>query len=501
MAQKRIQRELQNIKSEQIKNLIELKPVDEKDLFHCRAIFMGPEGSPYEGGTFYLKINFPTDYPFKPPDFKIETKIFHPNIFPNGFMCLDELLWRLKSEWSPAFTIGRLLTLIFSLLSNPNTGFFYNKEANELYKKNKDEFYKKARDYAIIYANAPTDNKDFFYLKGKERIEYELNNVEYDENIEISKEESIYSFYKLKTIIKRPKDSPYEKEKLELFFDFPKDYPLEPFRFYISSSGYDDYLNSVEKICNLIVKEKWNRLFLIKDSIRLIIKCLNKNFIKNIIDNKDNEMMEKINELEKLLNKEKMENQNLLEQNKKLDIKLKESEELINTLLQENSNLNKKIYELEELSKKTVINNSINKNNLEYDKLMKDYNNLKNDYNKLMNDYKIIWNEKKKLKRENDEKNNNKIVNKDINVKFISIDQQINFDITCSGDSTFAEIEELLYREYPDYRETNNIFLANGKEILRFKSINENNIGEGIQIILYQPQQFTIYNLNNQKNS
>ena len=170
MAQKRIQRELQNIKSEQIKNLIELKPVDEKDLFHCRAIFMGPEGSPYEGGTFYLKINFPTDYPFKPPDFKIETKIFHPNIFPNGFMCLDELLWRLKSEWSPAFTIGRLLTLIFSLLSNPNTGFFYNKEANELYKKNKDEFYKKARDYAIIYDNAPTDNKDFFYLKGKERI-------------------------------------------------------------------------------------------------------------------------------------------------------------------------------------------------------------------------------------------------------------------------------------------------------------------------------------------
>ena len=249
------------------------------------------------------------------------------------------------------------------------------------------------------------------------------------------------------------------------------------------------------------MKEKWNRLFLIKDSIRLIIKCLNNNFIKNIIDDKDNEMKEKINELKKLLNKEKMENQNLLEQNKKLDIKLKESEELINTLLQENSNLNKKIYELEELSKKTVINNSINKNNLEYDKLMKDYNNLKNDYNKLMNDYKIISNEKNKLKRENDEKNNNKIVNKDINVKFISIDQQINFDITCSGDSTFAEIEELLYREYPDYRETNNIFLANGKEILRFKSINENNIGEGIQIILYQPQQFTIYNLNNQKNS
>ena len=45
-------------------------PINEKDLFHCRAIFMGPEGSPYEGGKFYLNINVPKDYPFKPPDFK-----------------------------------------------------------------------------------------------------------------------------------------------------------------------------------------------------------------------------------------------------------------------------------------------------------------------------------------------------------------------------------------------------------------------------------------------
>ena len=72
-------------------------------------------------------------------------------------------------------------------------------------------------------------------------------------------------------------------------------------------------------------------------------------------------------------------------------------------------------------------------------------------------------------------------------VNFISQDQKINYAIPCSGNSIFAQIEELLYQEYPEYRETNNIFLANGKEILRFKTINENNVGTGRPIMLITP--------------
>ena len=50
-----------------------------------------------------------------------------------------------------------------------------------------------------------------------------------------------------------------------------------------------------------------------------------------------------------------------------------------------------------------------------------------------------------------------------------------------------AEIEEKLYKQYPQYRETNNNFLANGTQVLRFKTIAENNIGNGLPVTLIVP--------------
>ncbi len=42
-------------------------PKEETNIYEWWSSIMGPEGSPYAKGIFFLNITFPEDYPFKPP--------------------------------------------------------------------------------------------------------------------------------------------------------------------------------------------------------------------------------------------------------------------------------------------------------------------------------------------------------------------------------------------------------------------------------------------------
>jgi len=113
-ATKRIGRELQNMNSNTPEN-VSAGPKG-SDLYKWTATIVGPKGTPYEGGVFMLDVEFPVDYPFKPPKVTFTTRIYHPNINKNGSICLDIL----KDQWSPALTIGTVLLSICSLLNDPN---------------------------------------------------------------------------------------------------------------------------------------------------------------------------------------------------------------------------------------------------------------------------------------------------------------------------------------------------------------------------------------------
>lgn len=148
MALRRIQHELQDIRNDPPINC-SAGPEKEDDLFRWEGVIFGPADSPYQGGVFKLKIIFPTDYPFKCPTITFTTKIYHPNINSAGIICLDIL----KTQWSPALTISRVLLSICSLLCDPNPNDPLVPDIAQMYKTNRSEYEANARSYTLRYAS------------------------------------------------------------------------------------------------------------------------------------------------------------------------------------------------------------------------------------------------------------------------------------------------------------------------------------------------------------
>ncbi|KAI9718479.1 MAG: hypothetical protein M1835_004089, partial [Candelina submexicana] len=91
-----IQRSLRSIRKE-VDAYISCVPIGD-DLFDLLGTIEGPLDTPYAGGVFYIRISIPKDYPFKPPTCQFLTKVFHPNINPQGSICLTLF----GGDWSPA---------------------------------------------------------------------------------------------------------------------------------------------------------------------------------------------------------------------------------------------------------------------------------------------------------------------------------------------------------------------------------------------------------------
>lgn len=49
------------------------------NIYFWQAVVFGPSNSIWDGGCFKLTVEFPKDYPIKPPSVKFISKMFHPN--------------------------------------------------------------------------------------------------------------------------------------------------------------------------------------------------------------------------------------------------------------------------------------------------------------------------------------------------------------------------------------------------------------------------------------
>lgn len=77
---RRVTKEIADIHHDQLSKITASPAGEGQDIMHLKGSFMGPPGTAYEGGTYVIDIKIPTDYPFRPPVMRFETKVWHPNV-------------------------------------------------------------------------------------------------------------------------------------------------------------------------------------------------------------------------------------------------------------------------------------------------------------------------------------------------------------------------------------------------------------------------------------
>ncbi|KAL0952739.1 hypothetical protein HGRIS_006970 [Hohenbuehelia grisea] len=80
-----------------------------------------------EGGFFKARLSFPPEFPLLPPKMRFITPMWHPNIYPDGIVCIsilhapgdDQYGYEEAGErWMPVHTIESILLSVISLLSS-----------------------------------------------------------------------------------------------------------------------------------------------------------------------------------------------------------------------------------------------------------------------------------------------------------------------------------------------------------------------------------------------
>ena len=99
---------------------------------------LGPKDTIYENGKWKVRIEFPTEYPFKSPSIGFLTKIYHPNVeFNSGTICLAAI----TTNWTPSYDILNVVSVFIpQLLSYPNPDDPFNIEAANIFKNDREKF-------------------------------------------------------------------------------------------------------------------------------------------------------------------------------------------------------------------------------------------------------------------------------------------------------------------------------------------------------------------------
>jgi len=124
--------------------------IDAENIFRWRLALMviNPD-SAFNGGYFKAEMTFSDQYPYAPPTFRFLIPLYHPNIYPDGNLCIsilhtpgeDIMSGEAASErWSPLQGVESVLRSVLLLLDDPEINSPANVDASVLYRDNRKEY-------------------------------------------------------------------------------------------------------------------------------------------------------------------------------------------------------------------------------------------------------------------------------------------------------------------------------------------------------------------------
>jgi ubiquitin-conjugating enzyme E2 G1 len=148
-ASKKLQRELNELQQESdVPFTVGL--VSESDLFKWNVAIMGQEDTIYEGSIIQATMDFPPDYPYNPPKFRFAQKMFHPNIYQDGHVCIS-ILHRpvsdstneqelMEEKWKPVLGVKEIILSVLCVIYEPNLESPANVDASKMLRESPGQY-------------------------------------------------------------------------------------------------------------------------------------------------------------------------------------------------------------------------------------------------------------------------------------------------------------------------------------------------------------------------
>lgn len=105
------------VTSNDTKFLLDKSPVDDPS----SNIILGrilPKSKIYCEAAYQIEIKLPAEFPFKAPEVRFVTPIYHPNVDDKGKICVDII--NAAESYKPTTPLSDIVTAVTNLIDNPN---------------------------------------------------------------------------------------------------------------------------------------------------------------------------------------------------------------------------------------------------------------------------------------------------------------------------------------------------------------------------------------------